>query len=776
MIRNGVFPPQMLPLSKKDEEWKHRCVDGIISRHLSADEYKYQMKVSYDLMNSILDENDFKYVTNPYKVTEGFPAKLQNINIIRSKIQLLIGEESKRPDSFIVYSTDEDISDEVKSMESQMIYSAIEENILMGAGQVQDKQAEEELQMRLKEIKEYVSSKYFNPAEQTANNTLKYLKEKLDLRDEFLKGWEDALVAGEEIYYVGILNGQPVVERVNPLTFSYDRDPELKYIEEGEWTVRELRMTPSSIYDRLHDIMEEEELKRMLSLVSTENTSYGESAPNVNTNYVTYTNLSNTVGLNTFDSRVYHGGQFLSVFHVTWTSYKKIGYLTYIGEDGELEEMVVDETYKKAEGEKVEWDWITEKWEGYRIGSDIYAGIQPIENQDYSLNTLNDRKGVYFGGFYNGNNTEGRSLVQLMRPLQYMYIILWYRLELALARDKGKVLNMDITQIPKSMDIDPMKWMHYLTAMGINFINPYEEGFDIPGREGGKPASFNQMSAQDLSMTSSIIEYINLMEKIEQMVGEISGVSPQRQGAVAQRELVGNVERSVIQSSHITEPLFFRHDRIKRNVYNAVLSAAKMAWRGSSRRNIPFVLNNKQRAFINLDDDFLYSEHDVFVGDSTKHQMDREALKQLYQPAVQNGATLLDIASIMTEETMSDIKLKLEEIDKNRARIEQESNKIQQQAQEMQAQIKQEELRIKEEDSIRKAQTQIEVALIGARENLAGGIEEDEGSNLDIEKFNLDKIKQEQEHNLKVSQLEETKRHNKATEQISRIKSKSTGK
>lgn len=36
------------------------------------------------------------------------------------------------------------------------------------------------------------------------------------------------------------------------------------------------------------------------------------------------------------------------------------------------------------------------------------------------------------------------------------------------------------------MGIDVNKWMHYLGALGVVFINPYEEGWDIPGREGGK--------------------------------------------------------------------------------------------------------------------------------------------------------------------------------------------------------------------------------------------------------------------------------------------------
>ena len=96
-----------------------------------------------------------------------------------------------------------------------------------------------------------------------------------------------------------------------------------------------------------------------------------------------------------------------------------------------------------------------------------------------------------------------------------MYIVLWYRLELAIARDKGKVICMDITQIPKSMGITPAKWMHYLSSVGVSFVNPYENGWNIPDREGGKPASFNQFQSLDLSMSNVIAEYIQLMDKIE---------------------------------------------------------------------------------------------------------------------------------------------------------------------------------------------------------------------------------------------------------------------
>ena len=115
-------------------------------------------------------------------------------------------------------------------------------------------------------------------------------------------------------------------------------------------------------------------------------------------------------------------------------------------ETGEAEEFQVDEDYKVTGTEQsVEWDWIIEVWEGYRIGDDMYIGIQPIEYQHISADNPNSQKLPYTGVVYNNTNSKPRSLVSMMKPLQYMYIVVWYRLELALSRDKGKVAVMDIT-------------------------------------------------------------------------------------------------------------------------------------------------------------------------------------------------------------------------------------------------------------------------------------------------------------------------------------------
>lgn len=457
-------------------------------------------------------------------------------------------------------------------------------------------------------------------------------------------------------------------------------------------------MSATEIYDRFYDKMTEKQLNELLEMV--DDVSRGGINPEVRKTSMDYPHLK-TKTINGLTSNPFEGSDNINVWHCCWKSFKKIGFVTYQDPNtGEIDELQVDESYKVTGMElNVEWTWIIEVWEGYRVGEDLYIGIQPLEYQHISADNLNSQKLPYTGVVYNNTNSAPRSLVSMMKPLQYMYIVLWYRLELAMARDKGKVPVIDVTQIPKSMGIDVNKWMHYLGALGVAFINPYEEGWDIPGREGGKPSQFNQFTSLDLTMANTIDQYINLMDKIEAMVSEISGVSKQREGSVASNELVGNVERSIVQSAHITEPWFWVHNQVKKEALTMLLDTSKVAWK-DNKRCLHYILDDATRAFITLSDEFFYEDMDIFIDDTTKNQQQVEALKQLMQPAMQNGASLLDIAEIITMDNISMIKSRLEEIEQKRMEqqqaMEQAQAEREQQAIQMQNEVKEEELMIKE--------------------------------------------------------------------------------
>lgn len=701
-LYNSAFPRQKLPLSKKGKKWQEDCVnyiigEGNVTSGGNSTSYYGELQTYYNLYNSIFDEKDFKSITNPFKVEDGFPATPHDFNIIRPKVDLLIGEETKRPLNFRVIRTSQEATSEMQEKEKQMILQYIEAAITAKMSPEEAQQFQEQLQsgeiMPPEQIAKYMDKDYKDIVENTAYHSLTYLREKLDLDNEFIKGWKDGLISGREIYYVGVLNAEPYAERVNPICFSYDKSPDLDFIEDGSWCCRKMRMPITEVYDRYYDKLEEKDLDRLEEMIgSTPGRNLGDRSP-----------VDMGIQLRIYDNPIFEGSgkSLVNVWHCCWKSFKKIFYVTTTDDAGQPQINIVDETYQPVGNEvSVEPDWIIEVWEGYRAGSDLYFGIQPIEYQHVSIDNPNSQKLPYCGAIYSNTNSKPRSLVSILKPLQYMYIVLWYRLELAIARDKGKVVNMDITQIPKSMNISPAKWMHYLSSVGVNFINPYEEGWNIPGREGGKPAQFNQITALDLTMSNVIAEYIQLMDKIEELAGTISGITQQREGAVNASEMVGNVERSVVQSSHITEPLFWVHNQCKRRVLNMLLNTAKGAWEETGKQKLQYIFDNGERAFLDITPKFYYEDMDVFVSDTSKDLENIQKLQQLIQPAMQNGASLLEAAEILTNDNFNIIKQKLKDMQTRQEQIQQQQQEAeaqqQQQLQQMQNESKQQELMLQE--------------------------------------------------------------------------------
>lgn len=701
-LYNSAFPRQKLPLSKKGKKWQEDCVnyiigEGNVTSGGNSTSYYGELQTYYNLYNSIFDEKDFKSITNPFKVEDGFPATPHDFNIIRPKVDLLIGEETKRPLNFRVIRTSQEATSEMQEKEKQMILQYIEAAITAKMSPEEAQQFQEQLQsgeiMPPEQIAKYMDKDYKDIVENTAYHSLTYLREKLDLDNEFIKGWKDGLISGREIYYVGVLNAEPYAERVNPICFSYDKSPDLDFIEDGSWCCRKMRMPITEVYDRYYDKLEEKDLDKLEEMIgSTPGRNLGDRSP-----------VDMGIQLRIYDNPIFEGSgkSLVNVWHCCWKSFKKIFYVTTTDDAGQSQINIVDETYQPVGNEvSVEPDWIIEVWEGYRAGSDLYFGIQPIEYQHVSIDNPNSQKLPYCGAIYSNTNSKPRSLVSILKPLQYMYIVLWYRLELAIARDKGKVVNMDITQIPKSMNISPAKWMHYLSSVGVNFINPYEEGWNIPGREGGKPAQFNQITALDLTMSNVIAEYIQLMDKIEELAGMISGITQQREGAVSASEMVGNVERSVVQSSHITEPLFWVHNQCKRRVLNMLLNTAKGAWEETGKQKLQYIFDNGERAFLDITPKFYYEDMDVFVSDTSKDLENIQKLQQLIQPAMQNGASLLEAAEILTNDNFNIIKQKLKDMQTRQEQIQQQQQEAeaqqQQQLQQMQNEAKQQELMLQE--------------------------------------------------------------------------------
>ena len=178
------------------------------------------------------------------------------------------------------------------------------------------------------EIGKYMRRDYKDVVENTAYHSLMYIREKCGIDNEFIKGWKDGLIAGEEVYYVGVQNGDPYMERVNPIYFSFDQSPDLEFIEDASWCCRKMRLTVAEVYDRYHDKLSEKDLDKLNEMLTGRpSNDLGEKDPVDNFNHINMHIYDNPI----FDQKTRHN---INVWHCCWKSFKKIKYVTFQDESG----------------------------------------------------------------------------------------------------------------------------------------------------------------------------------------------------------------------------------------------------------------------------------------------------------------------------------------------------------------------------------------------------------------------------------------------------------
>lgn len=735
----NTLPKQKVSISKKNDTWRENCVNHY-ERLTYTEQYSYRASnyrkaINYDLYNGRFDAKDFEYVCNPLglKGVE-FPAQMQHYDIISPAINLLMGEEIKRPDNFKVISESSNVISEKERARKDMMMQSLQS---MLQAQLDPESVDPNNPPPTPEqIEEYMKYTYQDVREIIANRSLGYLKRFLNTRHIYNKGWKDALIAGEEIYHCGIINGDPSLRRCNTLDVTVILDNDSDFIDDAQAVIEVRRMTIGNILDEFGEFLTDNQITELEEYVLGQggNTDFRfNGASTVLPDRLILQNITNQDPTDKVSpANLYRANQVafngnIRVIHVEWKSMRKIGTYRFFDEDGVQQEIVVDENFKPKDldpsSESIEWFWIPEAWEGTKIGKDIFVNIRPKPNQRKRLDNPYYCKLGYTGLIYNATNSVSVSLIDRMKPYQYLYNVLMYRLELAFASDMGKVLLMDIAQIPTSEGWNVEQWMYYLKAMKIAFINSHEVGKSGPTQ--GQRSNFNQFQSLDLTMGNYIQQHINSLEYIKNQVAFLSGVSPQRLGSISSNELVGNVERSVNQSAHITEPWFEAHNQVKRNAYTSLLECAKIAWRDGKK--IQYVLDDMATEFFNIDGpEFENTEFSVFVSNSSKDDMIMESLKQYAQVALQaDKVNLSEVVRMLKTDSIQEITRMLEAGETRKiqqmAQEGQMQQEMQQQAMEAQMAQKQAEMDLKRYEVDANNQTKITVAEIGVfsrQENL----------------------------------------------------------
>lgn len=679
------FPSQLLPDSKKDEKWCEQMLDAIVSS--TDNQGKPQIKDirNYDIYNGEFDREDYKYLTEQYGYS--YPARLVNYPIVQPKIDLLLGEDLHRPlDTKVVTINQEAINRKEDHKVTMVMNKLLEEVRGQMKEQGMDVNAEGQDIPIPDDIDTFMRYNYRESIEEAVQDGLEFLTNRYKIKNKFKEGFRDLLITGKEAYRIEIRDGDPQVRRVDPRSLSFDLTSETDDLGEANWVSEERWLSPSDIVDEFGDQLSDKEINLVESLSKQGSTDlYSE-----NRNWF---------------SKGDSGDLRVKVVHAEWRSLRKIQYKLSVNkhdDDKPFRKMVSDK-YKKRKGEKIRKVVVDDIWQATKIGGTMMVNSQRVPNQIRSLDDPSAANLSYVGVIRNHTTGNPVSMVDLLKNVQMLYNIVMYHIELSMARSGGKAVVYDVAQMPSNLGMNMQDIMYHIKNDGIIPINSKDEGLQAQ--------TFNQFQQIDFTLSQSVQQLINLKVMLEDMAGQVSGVTKQREGQVEQYEQVGNAKRAVVQSATVTRSWFWSHDMVKQDVLMRCANLMKIAW--AEGKKTATVFGDGTYKFISILPDVALNDYGVFLGDGGKDEEMKAAVSQLAQTALQGGQIeMLDVIRIFKSDTLTEAEHILErglEAAKEMQAQQQEAAGQQAQAE---AEAKAQELQIEVEMNQLDNETRIKVAEI----------------------------------------------------------------
>lgn len=744
------MPRQKLSYKQKGKQWRTDCVN-------SADKYSFYNNervrqtiqnrvVNINLYNGIVSPHDMLNTLNPQQIDAEFISKvIPHKPIMVPKIDVLVGEEINRPFDWFFTVVNKDAITKKEEEKSTLVKEKLISILQQGL-------SEEEAQKELEKHNKYLKYNYQDSRERMVNHLVKHYYEELNFENKFNAGIKDAFIMAEEMYQCDIVSGEPTFDKLNPIKVHSVRSGNSSKIEDSDLIVIEDHWSPGKILDIFYD-----ELKASdIDVITEYSTSTGQSKYTTDDeNHLLLRDQHSEVLNDYLGIAEINGHQFSSsyidssgnvrILRVYWRSQKKIFKLKFYDEYGEVDYKYVSEEYIANEdlGEELTTYWVNEWWEGTKIGKDIYIRMRPKPVQYNRLSNPSVCGPGIVGEVYNTNQGRAISMVDKMKNYQYLYDVIWDRLNTAIAKNLGKILLLDISLIPNGWE--PEKWIAQATKLGIGVIDGFKEG-NAGAAQGKLAGNLNGQNTRaiDLETGNYIQQHIQLLEFIKTEMGEIAGISRQREGNISNRETVGGVERGVTQSSHITEWWFMKHEDVKRRCLSVFLETAKIALK-DNKKKLQFISDDMSMQIIDIDgNEINEADYGLVVSSSANVKKVHQTLETLAQAFLQNGGSYTTVIDILTSQSLADIRRKIEDSEEQtnarNAKVEEDKNAITQQISQQEAADKQLDRDLKIYEIDKKSDTEIQKAIIQSNDKQMALENEPEEDN-DVNDFDYQKHK-----------------------------------
>jgi len=640
----SIYPKQKLTLKEKlkrsssgSKTWGEENVDYFIEQTLLDGEHEEMIRL-YKVMGTELDKSDYDYILNPFntdieKYTK-FSARLRNFDIITPVIELYVGEFGKRLKNYQVIATNPDLENKYKRELGEvlkMYYAQMAINSLNKLGINTGKETVE--QPNVDEVIQKFDRTYTENHVITGNEILDYIKYNEDLDEKYILMYYDWLIVGRIISYKDVNFNDVNLEHVSALESYFPKNSESPFIEDGDWFVRKRSVTPNYILDKFHDRLDDDAVSVLDELNRTKDYQLTGEFTWLPTAYIS----------NDADKRIFslHDSVFgVNLYHVVWRSFQKVGILYRYNEIGEIEEIDVDDTYvldKESGDIEIEWEWITQVWEGWVIRessiADIYIDVRPLPYDRAELNNKSEQKLPYNGRYLCTQEGEIISLAKTGYTYQILYNVVHYQMERLINRNMDKIIVLPIGMIPKDKEgWDEEKTLYHSRASGFLFMDETSPSAAL---------ALQGIKVLDASLGSFINDSRELLLGIKSDWWDAIGMNRQRYGDTKASDGKGVTEQAIFRSAIISEELNRKFEKFQEKDYEGLLDLSKIAFLGGKKSK--YINSEEREAFLNMNaDDVIYhmnTSYGVFVKNSAEETRKVEELRGYMFSYAQNSGS-----------------------------------------------------------------------------------------------------------------------------------------
>lgn len=659
---SSVAPKQKILSTEKTAKWYKDNANWMIDQTNFYTEGRYEMLMLYQAAMGVIDKSAYKYVLNPYNSTDEnlqrFPAQLRNYDIITPIIGLYIGEKADKPFNHTVICVNADAPNQFKEAHDEAFKAALAQslvNTLNSQGVATGVESKEI--PPLEKISEQYKNNYNDKRAQFGQEAVDYIKHNLELKDKYQEALYDWIVTGKCYTYKDVYKDDLLHEIVPPLELWHGTS-QTGFVEDANWAVRRTRYNINDCIDRFHEVLgkndkKEDEIEILENLF--------KSSQVASTTFTTTPNIDK-ISSSSSEASLYSNGDLIDVYHCVWKSFRKVGILHYLNEIGQPEEMEVDDTYKldKSKGDlEVEWMWMNQVEETYRIGESMYKYCRPIIAQRNQLSNTSECKLPYNGRIGYSERNREQSVVKQLLPYQALVNIYHFRRELIIAKNKEKLALMPKGLLPEGWGTD--KSMYYADTTSMLWFDETKPNAQLV---------LNAMKAIDLSLGTYIDQMTNLIREIKAEAWDAVGMNRQRYGDVKASDGKGNTDQAVFRSAIISREMFRRFEKFEESDLQGLMDYSKLAWINGKKGM--YINSDGRRAFLEVNpDQHLESDYGIFAVDSADEKAKLDQARQYAFGWAQKGTTA---ASTVIEILDSNNVSKLKDAVKKAEQFEREYN------------------------------------------------------------------------------------------------------